>query len=216
MASVVVIVIIIAGFVVNVPVTTVAAVPVVVVTTSTTTYTTSSNTAVPVTQQTTATAPVFVIGQTTLQPNYYQDSSAQLSTGTDVGVSYSSDDTVDVYVFSSSQFTQYQTSGTTDPNVASQTGLTSGTLGFHVSFSDTYYLVLHNPHNGFLGIGGHNIGVSASGTETFPTTSTTYITQTVTYTTSSQFPVTQTLTTSTTKSCSYLFWSWLFGSKSCP
>jgi len=214
-SGVVVAVIIGAGFLVYVPVTSTAAVPYLFLSTSTVVYTTTSTTLVPVVQQTTATAPVFGIPQTTLQANYYTSSSAQLSTGTDVGVSWSSDDTVDVYIFSSSQFRLYEQSGTTSPNIASQTALSSGTIGFHVSFSDTYTLVLHNPHTGFFGLGAHNIGVAASGTETYPTTTTTYITQIVTYTTSSTTPVTLTLTSTTTKTCSFQFWNWLVGSKSC-
>ncbi len=158
-SAAIVVVIITAGFVVSVPVTTLVPVQVLIPHTETVTYTTSSTTVVPVNQQTTATASVFFIGQTTLQPNYYTSASASLTAGSDVGATYSADDTVDVYVFSSSEYSQYLSSGTTSPNIAEQTGVASGTVGFHVSFADTYYLVLHNPHTGFLGIGGHNIGV---------------------------------------------------------
>lgn len=214
-SAAIVVVIIVGGFVVSVPVTTLVPVQVLLPHTVTVTYTTSSQTVVPVTGQGTGTSSVFYIGQTTLQPNYYTDAYASLTTGSDVGISYSADDTVDVYVFSSSEYSQYVSSGTTSPNIAEQTGVTSGTVGFHVNFADTYYLVLHNPHTGFLGIGGHNIGVSASGTDTYPTTTTTYITQTVTYTTSSLSVSTETSTSTSTQSCSYLFWNWLLGSKSC-
>ena len=214
--TILVIVIIMAGFLIYVPVTSAVAFPVVIVNTSTVTYVTSSVAQVPVTNQVPVTQSVLGIVSTTLQPNYYVDSSAQLNTGTDASVTWSSDDSVDVYVFDSSQFSAYTQSGNTSPNIMSQTGQMSGTLGWHVTFSDIYYVVLHNPHTGFLGIGAHNIQVTNQGSETYLASQTTYITQVITYTTSSLATLSSTVTSTTTKSCSYSFWSWVVGSKSCP
>jgi hypothetical protein len=181
--------------------------------TQTVTYTTSSTALIPITNQGTGSSAVFRIDQTTLRPNQYTDAGAYLTPGSNVWISYSADDTVDVYVFSSTQFAQYDASRTTSPNMAVQTGASSGTMGFYVSFADTYYLVLHNPHTGSIGF---DITVSASGTDTYPTTTTTYIRQVVTYTTSGIVVTTTTLTGTNTQSCSHPFWSWLLGAKGCP
>ena len=179
-----------AGFLVSIPVKSSATVP--------------STTVVPVTQRTTATGSVLdPIGPTSLAPHSFGTSfGAQLSVGTDVMVTWSSFDdygdvrSVDVYVFDSSQLRQYFQNGTTSPNIASQTGQSSGTIGFHVSVADTYTLVLYNPHSAWP-----VIWVNASGTETYPTTTTTY--------------TTQTFISTTTKNCSHQLWNWLFGARSC-
>lgn len=207
-------------------------IPYLLVHTQTVTYTTSSTTSVPITQQQTTSSQVWSVSQTTLGCNKYVVQGASLSTGWDVQVSWSASDTVDVYVFDSTQYSAYASSGTTSPNIASQSGApASGKLGFHVSFSDTYYLVFHNLHNGFLCIGAENLAIySGTGTATYQIPVTTYVTQVVTYTTSSQTLVTQTLTSTsvstayipqtftstTTHTCSYDFWTWLIGSKACP
>ena len=213
-ASVVLVVGIIAsGFGVSVPVTTLLPVLIKVPQTQTVTYSTSSTAVIPVTVQTRATSSVFGIGQTVVGPNHYKSASEFLTTGSFVGISYSADDTVDVYVFSSGQFSQYAASRTTFPNVAEQTGASSGTVWFNVAFADTYYLVLHNPHTG---TGGFEITVSASGTDNYPTTTTTYTTQVVTYTTFGVVVTTTTLVGTNTQSCSHSFWTWLMGARGCP
>lgn len=212
-SAVIVVVIIAGGFLVSVPVTTLVPVQIPVSETQTVTYTTSSTTPIPITNQGTGTSAVFGIDQTTLRPNQYTNAGAHLTPGSNVLISYSADDTVDVYVFSSTQFSQYAASRTTSPNVAVQTGASSGTVGFYVNLADTYHLVLYNPHSG---LGAFEISVSASGTDTYPTTTTTYITQVVTYTTSGIVVTTTTLTGTNTQSCSHPFWSWLLGAKGCP
>lgn len=211
---VVVAVIVAAGFVVMVPVSSVAQVPVAVVNTVETTFVTSSVTQVPVSQSGTATSALWDESDISLQPNYYDSYSATLTVGTDAQVSWQASGTVNVYVFTSAQYNAYRTSGTTSPDVASASS-SSDSLTFHISGTDTYYLVIENPNGGFLGIGATNVGYTSSGSETYPTTSTTYITQTVTYTTSSPTVVTTTSTSTTTKTCSYNFWAWLTGSHSC-
>lgn len=211
------IVIVAAGFLVMVPVNTVAEVPVAVVRTIETTFLASSITQVPVSQSTTATASIWNENDISLKPNYYDYYAVPLSVGTDVEVSWEASGTLNVYVFTSAQYSTYSSSsgGTTSPNVASASAASSS-LTFHISGTDTYYLVLENPNNGFFGLGSSNVGYTTSGSETYPTTTTTYITQTVTYTTSTPTAVTSTSTSTTTKTCSYDFWSWLSGSRSCP
>jgi hypothetical protein len=212
-SAAIVFVIIAGGFLVSVPVTTLVPVRIPVSQTQTVTYVTSSTTLIPITNQGTGTSAVFGIAQTTLRPNQYTNAGAYLTPGSNVWISYSADDTVDVYVFNSTQFSQYAASRTTSPNMALQTGASSGTIGFYVNLADTYYLILHNPHTG---LGAFEISVSASGTDTYPTTFTTYIKQVVTYTTSGIVVTTRTLTGISTQSCSHPFWNWLLGAKNCP
>lgn len=215
--GIVIVGIFVAGFVIYIPVTTAKAVPYLLVNTQTITYTTSSTTTVPVSQEHTQTSTVWTIPQSTLGCNQYVYSSSFLTTGWDVQISWSASDTVDVYVFDSAQYSAYTSSGTTSQNIlAMGSAPASGTTGFHVSLSDTYYFVLHNPHNGLACFGSQNLGIfSGSGTATYQVSSTVYVSQVVTYTTSSVTLQTQTLTSTSTASCSYQFWSWAAGSRSC-
>lgn len=242
----IVVIILAAGFVVYLPATSVGYVPVTltntsestfqatslvaIVNTEQTTFQTSSTTVVGISQATTATQPVWDESDISLQPNNYDYYGASLAVGTDVQISWSASIAVDVYIFNSAEFASYQASETTNPNIASDTAQT-GSLDFHISGSDTYYLVVHDP-NGFLGLGAANAGYTTTGSETYPTTTTTYITQTTTYLTSTPTVVTSTSTafyttstpttllststSTTTSTCSHYLWSWLGGAKSCP
>ena len=180
--------IILGGFVVMVPVSSASSRP----------MTVTQTTMVSVSRQTTATSSVFVVSAT-LQPGTYLDSPARLTIGSDVKITYAADNNLDVYVFTSGQFGKYASDGTTAPNVFSQSGNGSGTIRFHVNTSDTYYLVLHNPYPYV------DIGVSSSGSASAPS-AVAVVTETVT----------STWYSSSTISCSYNFWTWLSGSRSCP
>ena len=106
--------------------------------------------------------PVFQISSYTIDANHWVYQTASLSVGEDIQVSYSASDTVNAYLFSSSQYSSY--SGQSNPSSeVAQTGQASGTISFRVSASDTYYLVIFNPHNGFLGLGSHSVGLYSAG-----------------------------------------------------
>jgi len=213
--GVIVIVVLAAGFLVYIPATSASYLPIAVVSTTESTFVTSSITLVTVTQASTATKPTFDGNNTQLRPGIYDAYSASLTVGTDVQVSYSASESANVYVFNSAEFSAYKSGGTTSPNIATDT-TSSGTLDFHISGTDTYWLVIYNPHSGPFGIGSSNVGYTASGSETYPTSDTTSLTQTVTYTTSTPIVTTSTSTSTTTVSCSHNLFSWLSGSKTCP
>ncbi len=119
-----------------------------------------------VTCTTTITTSVFGFTAQTVQANHYVYQQASLTTGQSVSISYSADNTVDVYVLSSSQYSLYN-GGTTSNDITGATGQSAGTLSFTVGFDDTYYVVVFNPHNGFFGLGSQPIGIySVSGTAT--------------------------------------------------
>lgn len=202
-----------AGFVIMVPVTSKTPVTVAVETPTEVTYETSSQILVTVSQASTATQSVWQGSDISLQPNHYDSYTASFSVGTNVQFQWSASIKVDVYVFNAAEFSAYQTSGTTSPNLYTNNAQ-SGSYAFYVAGADTYYLVIHDP-NGLLGIGASAVGYTTSGTESYPTTTFAYITQTTTYLTSSQSILTSTVTTTTTKSCSTPFWDSL-GSPTCP
>ncbi len=185
-ALAIVVAIILAGFIVTIPVSSTSSIPLMA----------PQTTLVSVSQQTNATSSVFVVSAT-LQPGTYVDSPALLTVGSDVKITYGADNNLDVYVFNSSQFGNYASDGTTMPNILAQSGNGSGTIGFRVYSSDTYYLVFHDPFS-------VKIGVSSSGTATY-STATAYTTQTCISTEYS----------TSTKSCSDNLWAWLSGSRSC-
>jgi hypothetical protein len=219
--------------------TSTALVPNVYVASSVSSYQTSSVSEQPITEQTSTNEQVLDIGQLILKPNYYEYSSNYLNVGSDVQVSWTTDNHVDAYVFNSAEYNSYAASGTTSPNIASQTNTGSGTLAFQVLIADTYYFVLHNPNTGFLGFLTENDTVSASGSATFQTETTVYVAQTNTYiasttlyttltstststtvltqttqSISTQY-VTQTGESTTTDSCSYSILTYLLGSNKC-
>ena len=247
----IVLVIILAGFVVSVPITSKAqvlipftstsysfsTVRVPVSQTNTVTYMTSSISTETITQQVTTTSRVWDVGSTTLNCSNTQTSvewtfaESTLSAGMDVNVSWSASNTVDVYVFNSTQYGNWVSSGVASSNIAGENNApTNASLSFQVQVSGTYYLVLRNPHLGLFCEGSSNLGIySAVGTATYLALTVSNVVQTNTYTTSSKAVTTQTLTTTivsstvisgtntttTTESCSSAFWSSLFGSKSC-
>lgn len=119
-----------------------------------------------VTCQTTITTNVFGFSSQTLQANHYVYQPEMLTAGQSVSVSWSASNTVDVYVLSSSQYSLYN-GGTTSNDITGSTGESAGTVSFTAGLDDTYYLVVFNPHNGFLGLGSSPVGIySVSGTAT--------------------------------------------------
>jgi len=169
---------------------------VLIVQTTTVASTVTYTTAVPIQQSNTQTKQVYNLASTTIPANQYVYQSAQLTTGMDVQVTWSAANTLNLYVFSSTQYAAYASSGTTSPNIANMQSSQSGSLSFHVSGSDTYYFVIFNPHNGLFGIGSQPVGLfSATGTATFQGTTTTLVTQTTSSVTFVPQQVTSTQTT---------------------
>ena len=246
-----VVIVLAAGFVVYIPSTLVGYVPVPVASTSQSTFatsslvamfntvedtfTTSSTTSVPISQSTTAAQPLFMESDDALATNHYDFYYASLTVGTDANVSWSASESVNVYVFNSSEYGAF-TSGQTSPNIATHSAA-NGTLDFRVAGTDTYYLVIQNTYSSWTCVSGvcargANIRYTTNGSETYPTSTTTFMTSavtyttstltvvtstsTATYTTSTQTVVTSTSTSATTSTCSHYLWSWLGGAKSCP
>jgi hypothetical protein len=94
----------------------------------------------------------------TLEPNRYTYQSAYIPAGRDVEYSVRVSDTVDTYIFTSAEFSNYQ-AGRSALSVAERKGISETRYGFHTSISDTYYFVIYNLHKGFLGIGAKNVGI---------------------------------------------------------
>jgi hypothetical protein len=116
-----------------------------------------------------------------ITPNEYVYEDNALTAGMDVQVSWVANNTVDAYVFNTAENAAYADSNatTTSPNIASSPNSRDGSLSFHVSVNDTYYLAFFNPHNGSLGLASHNVAIfNATGIATFQVTTTTLITQT--------------------------------------
>jgi hypothetical protein len=126
---------------------------------------------VPVTQKAPAqSTPVFHISDQTIQQGFYVDASSPLSAGQNVSVSWSASNTVEVYVFNSTQYSTYAKSGDASSPVATQ-NLPSGTFGFQVPATGTYYLVVYNENTEVFGAGNLYYSIilnSAGGTATSP------------------------------------------------
>jgi len=241
-SALVIAVIIIVGFFVNLPVATAhlvgqtdtstsystAVISYPAVYTQTVIYTTSSTREGLFTVETTDATPVWDESDVSLYPLYYVSYSAYFGVGTDVRISWRASGTVNVYVFNWAEYVAYTSSGSTSQNIASDAAA-GGTIEFGSSVSGAYYLVIENPNNGLYGAGSSNIVCSTSGSETFLMTTVTYIAQVVAQTTSSQTLVTRTLSTTsigtqyiprtitstTTHSCSFYFWAYLTGPRTC-
>lgn len=144
---------------------------------------------------------VYSITAYTLNCNTYGYVSAQLDQGWNLVVTYSTGDTITVYLMNSQQFTSFEASTNNPSTVASQSGLSSGQFGYNVPLTDTYYLVFYNNlHNGILCVGGEKVTInSAVGMVTYTQTLTTsteitlYSTSTTYYNTSSAVMTTKTV-----------------------
>jgi len=132
---------------------------------------------------------------------------AQLSVGMNVSVTWNAVDTVDVYVFTSSQYSSYSCGSSPAASVANQLDTASGILEIRVSASDTYHVVVHNGHTGVGVMGGtvelNRLSGIVSSTQTVTYSS--YVTYTQTAT------ATLTTTTTSTSTGEIGFWQWLFG-----
>jgi hypothetical protein len=119
----------------------------------------------------------------TITPNQYVYQDVALTAGMDVQVSWTANNSVDAYVFNSSENAAYAASNATatSPNIASLPNSQDGSLSFQVPVNDVYFLAFFNPHNGSLGLGAHSVGLAnATGIATFQVTTTTSVTQTTT------------------------------------
>lgn len=119
--------------------------------------------------------PVFQISDTTIQQDLYVEASSQLSAGQDASASWSASDTVDVYIFNSTQYSVYSKSGDSSNSMAGETNKQAGTIGFHVQVSGTYYLVVYDEDIGVYGAGNLYESIylySAGGTATSPPSAT--------------------------------------------
>jgi hypothetical protein len=158
---------------------------------------------------------VFSIPQTTLDCNKYTYSSANLSPGQDVQVSWSASNNVIAYVFTSAEYSAYASNGATANVVGGTNQPASGSLSFAVSASDTYYFVLANS-GGLFCLGVSPLGIySGTGVATGLQQGTVGITQTNTFVVTTVVPSTVTYTTTSTLTCSYAFWHYLAGSNTC-
>jgi hypothetical protein len=151
-------------------------------------------------QPTLTTVPnVYVNSRTiTITPNQYVYQDVALTAGMDVQVWWIANNTLDAYVFNSSENAAYAESNatTTSPNIASSPNSQIGSLSFHVSVNDIYFLAFFDPHNGSLGLGSHSVGLSnATGMATFQVTTTTLVAQTTSTVVFVPQPVTSTQTT---------------------
>jgi len=95
----------------------------------------------------------------TLEGGYYTWWNDYIPLGRDIEFSVSASDTVNLYVFTSTQFTNLQEMGSWTPNEKQLLDVSNGKLGYHVSSSGTYYFVIRNPHSGIFGIGKKNVGI---------------------------------------------------------
>lgn len=86
----------------------------------------------------------------TITPNQYVYQDVALTAGMDVQVSWIANNTVDAYVFNTTENAVYANSNatTTSPNIASSLNSEEGSLSFHVSVNDVYFLAFFDPHNG--------------------------------------------------------------------
>jgi hypothetical protein len=155
-------------------------------------------------QPTLTTMPNFYfVGPTiTITPNEYVYQNVALTAGMEVQVSWIANNTLDAYVFNSSENAAYAGSNATktSPNIASSPNSEIGSLSFHVPINDVYFLAFFNPHNGSFGLDSHSVGlINATGMATFQVTTTTLVTQT----TSTVVFVPQQVTSTQTTTSSY-------------
>ncbi|MGH9919385.1 MAG: hypothetical protein ACRD6W_11045, partial [Nitrososphaerales archaeon] len=118
-----------------------------------------------------------------ITPNQYVYQNFPLVAGMNVQMDWIANNTLDVYVFNSSENAAYANSNatTTSPNMASSPNSRVGSLSFDVPVSDTYYVAFFNPHNGSQGPGSYEVQlINATGTATFQVTTATSVTQTTT------------------------------------
>jgi hypothetical protein len=119
----------------------------------------------------------------TITPNQYVYQDVALTAGMDVQVWWIANNTLDAYVFNTTENAVYANSNatTTLPNIASSLNSEDGSLSFHVSVNDVYFLAFFDPHNGSLGLAPHSVGLyNATGMATFQVTTKTSVIQTTT------------------------------------
>lgn len=97
----------------------------------------------------------------TLEGGYYRYYPRSLSIGKDVEFYISASNTVNLYIFTSAQYSTHVDGGSISsaPNEKELLDVSRGTLGYHVSATDTYYFCIYNHHSGFFGIGKESVGL---------------------------------------------------------
>lgn len=103
----------------------------------------------------------------TLEGGHYFYWYPNLDVGRDVVFRVSSSDTLNLYIFTASQYQNFQDTGSKTPNEKQLIDTTYGNLGYHVSSPGVYYFCVLNPHDGFLGIGKKDVGVYSASVEAF-------------------------------------------------
>ena len=117
----------------------------------------------------------------TITPNQYVYQDVALTAGMDVQVWWTANNTLNAYVFNTAENAVYANSNATktSPNIASSLNSEEGSLSFHVSVDDVYFLAFFDPHNGSLGLAPHSVGLfNATGMATFQVTTKTSVIQT--------------------------------------
>ena len=103
----------------------------------------------------------------TLEGGYYIYWDSYIPVGRDVEFSVSASDTVFLYIFTASQYANYEDSGSKTPNEKVSLEMSSGKIGYHVSSTGTYYFCVLNPHDGFLGFGDRSVGIYSSSIQSY-------------------------------------------------
>ena len=101
------------------------------------------------------------ISDETLEGGHYRYWVYQLPVGTDIELNISASDTLDLFILTKKQFDDLDKGGASIPvnNEKKLLKVNNGILRYHVSSTGTYYFVLGNPHDGFLGFGAKNVGI---------------------------------------------------------
>jgi hypothetical protein len=86
------------------------------------------------------------VGPISLQRNQNAFSDMSLQNGANVEIVWNATGKIDVFFFNSSQFSQFQSSGTTSPNVLSSSSNDSGEMKACGLPQGDYYIVIRNPN----------------------------------------------------------------------
>ena len=82
-----------------------------------------------------------------------------LFVGDDIEFSVSASDTVALFVFTETQYANFNNTGSYTFNEKQLLDVINGKLGYHVSSVETYYFVVYNRQTGFLGIDAKSVDI---------------------------------------------------------
>ena len=105
------------------------------------------------------TEPIGSNSNFTIEGGHYVYWDPYVPLGRDVRFIISASDTVNLYIFNSSQFSNYMNTSSAKPNEKELLEVSRGKIEYHVSSADTYYFVIYNLHSGFLGFEKKNVGI---------------------------------------------------------